>query len=127
VWFEVINLMVPTYTDDLETVRRMCRWLVDKLGPDCPLHFSRFMPNHKLTQLQETPKDVLVEARSIAREEGLRYVYVGNCLDVEDAGTTFCPGCGRAVIRRTGFSVTEMHLAGGQCEFCKTPIAGVWA
>ena len=127
VWFEVINLMVPTYTDDLATVRSMCRWLVDHLGPDCPLHFSRFMPNHKLTQLQEMPKDVLVGARAVAREEGLHYVYVGNCRDVDDAGTTFCPGCQRAVIQRVGFSVTTTRLAGGKCEFCKTPIAGVWA
>ncbi|MGD0899847.1 MAG: AmmeMemoRadiSam system radical SAM enzyme [Thermoguttaceae bacterium] len=126
VWFEVINLVVPTYTDDLATIRQMCRWLVDNLGPDCPLHFSRFHPEHKLTQLQPTPKGVLSDARAVAREEGLRYVYVGNCCDVADAGTTFCPGCGRVVIERTGFSVTAMHLAAGKCDSCRTPIAGVW-
>ena len=33
-WFEVINLVVPTYTDDLEMIRRMCGWMVENLGPD---------------------------------------------------------------------------------------------
>jgi len=45
VWFEVTNLVVPTYTDDLEMIRRMCGWLVENLGPDYPLHFSRFHPD----------------------------------------------------------------------------------
>ncbi len=28
VWVEIINLVVPTYTDNLDTIRRMCGWLV---------------------------------------------------------------------------------------------------
>jgi len=55
VWFEIINLIVPTYTDKPETIKRMCGWLVENLGPDVPLHFSRFHPQHKLTHLPPTP------------------------------------------------------------------------
>ena len=44
VWFEVTNLVVPTYTDKPAMIRRMCDWLVANLGPDYPLHFSRFHP-----------------------------------------------------------------------------------
>ena len=44
VWFEIINLVVPTYTDNLDTIRRMCGWIAKELGPDQPLHFSRFHP-----------------------------------------------------------------------------------
>ncbi len=126
VWFEVINLVVPTYTDDLGQIRRMCDWLVANLGPDRPLHFSRFSPLYRLEHLPPTPVDVLLRAREEARAAGLRYVYIGNVQGVADAGTTFCPGCHRAVIERDIFAVTALRLADGKCRFCQTPIAGVW-
>ncbi len=127
VWFEVINLVVPTYTDQPDSIRPMCRWLVDHVGPDCPLHFSRFQPAHKLTHLPPTPVDVLLEARQIARDAGLHYVYLGNCPEVHDAETTFCPGCKRAVVERNIFSVRTMNLKDGKCGACGTAIAGIWS
>ena len=126
VWFEVINLVVPTYTDDLEMIKRMCGWLVENLGPDRPLHFSRFSPQHKLDHLPPTPVDILVRARDAARALGLHYVYIGNVRDVPDAGTTFCPNCRRAIVERDVFSITAYHLTANKCRFCGTPIAGVW-
>ena len=86
VWFEIINLIVPTYTDDPDTIRRMCGWIAKELGPDRPLHFSRFHPAHKLMHLTPTPVETLVKARDAARDEGLRYVYIGNVPGLEDAG-----------------------------------------
>ncbi len=126
VWFEVINLVVPTYTDDLDQIKRLCGWMVDHLGPDRPLHFSRFNPLYKLDHLPPTPVEVLVKARDLARAAGLRYVYVGNVRDVPDAATTFCPHCHRAVVERDIFAVTASHLTDGRCRYCQTPIAGVW-
>jgi len=126
VWFEITNLIVPTYTDDMEMIRRMCEWLVANLGPDYPLHVSRYHPDHKLTHLPPTPVEVLLQARSVARECGLRYVYVGNVRGVEDAETTFCPNCRRPVVCRDAFSVLSMDVADGKCKFCNTEIAGVW-
>jgi len=126
VWFEVINLIVPTYTDQPGMIRRMCDWLVSNLGPDYPLHFSRFHAAHRLTNLPPTPPDILEEARTIARQAGLHYVYVGNLPQIEDAETTFCPGCKKAVIRRNVFSVESIDLTDGKCNHCGTAIAGVW-
>jgi pyruvate formate lyase activating enzyme len=127
VWFEVINLIVPTYTDKPDEIGRMCRWLLDHAGPDCPLHFSRFHPAHQLTNLPPTPVDILLEAREIARQCGLHYVYIGNVRDVEDSDTTFCPGCKRPVIQRDLMAVTAMDVAGGKCNACGRKIAGVWS
>ena len=127
VWFEITNLVVPTYTDRPEMIRRMCDWLLANLGPDYPLHFSRFHAAHKLTHLPPTPVDVLSEAREIAREAGLHYVYVGNCREVADAETTFCPGCKRPVIKRNIYSVEKIDLDRGKCNSCGTEIAGVWS
>jgi pyruvate formate lyase activating enzyme len=127
VWFEVINLIVPTYTDDVEMIRRMCGWLVENLGPDQVLHFSRFQPQHKLSHLPPTPVDTLLKARAIALAAGLRYVYVGNVRGVPDVETTFCPNCKKALIERDIFAVTALRLEAGKCNFCQTKIAGVWS
>jgi pyruvate formate lyase activating enzyme len=127
VWFEVTNLVVPTYTDKPEMIRRMCDWLVTNLGPDYPLHFSRFHPAHKLTHLPHTPVDTLLEARDIARSAGLNYVYVGNCRDVPDGETTFCPQCKTAIVERNMFSVLAMRVVDGKCQSCGARIPGVWA
>jgi len=129
VWFEVTNLVVPTYTDKPDMIRRMCDWLVDGIGPDYPLHFSRFHPRHKLTHLPPTPVDVLTEAREIARKAGLRHVYIGNVRGVPEAETTFCPNpkCGKTVVDRYGYLVRSVNIKDGRCKFCGTPIAGVWS
>jgi pyruvate formate lyase activating enzyme len=127
VWFEVTNLIVPTYTDKPDMIRRMCDWLVLNLGPDYPLHFSRFHPAHKLTHLPPTPVEILIEARDIARSVGLNYVYIGNCAEVADGETTLCPKCKKPVIERNAFAVKSMRLDGGKCRSCGTPIAGVWS
>jgi pyruvate formate lyase activating enzyme len=104
----------------------MSGWLVENLGPDAPLHFSRFHPQHKLTHLPPTPVDTLIRARDVARTSGLRYVYLGNVRGVPDAETTFCPNCGRAVVERDIFAVTTFHVEAGRCKFCQTKVAGVW-
>jgi len=127
VWFEVTNLIVPTYTDNLEMIRRMCGWLLDNLGPDCPLHFSRFHPAHKLTHLPPTPTEILVAARDLARQAGLHYVYLGNIRGIEGAETTFCPHCGKTVVERDAFFVSVNQIKSGACSSCGTKIAGVWS
>lgn len=127
VWFELINLVVPTYTDKPDTIRRMCAWIAKTLGPDQVLHFSRFHPQHKLTHLPPTPVDTLLKAREVARAEGLHFVYVGNVPGLEDAGTTWCPHCKKAVVERDIFAVKRLDIANGKCRFCGTKIAGVWS
>jgi len=126
IWFEVSNLVVPTYTDDLEMIRTMCDWLLVNLGPDYPHHFLRFHPAHKLAHLPPTPVDTLARARDIARRMGLHYVYVGNVPDLPDAGTTFCPQCNKPVVVREMFFVRKVNLQKGKCGACGTPISGVW-
>jgi pyruvate formate lyase activating enzyme len=126
VWVEIINLIVPTYTDNLDTIRRMCGWIVKEVGPDQPLHFSRFHPQHKLAHLTPTPVETLVKARDAARTEGLYYVYIGNVPGLEGAQTTWCPNCKKSIVERDIFAVTRLDVTGGKCRFCGTKIAGVW-
>lgn len=127
VWFEVTNLVVPTYTDKLDVIRRMCDWLLENVGPDYPLHFSRFHPQHKLDHLPPTPVSILTEARAVARKAGLHYVYIGNVQGVSEAETTLCPNCKKVVVERFIYLVRAVNIEDGRCKFCGSNIAGVWA
>ncbi len=77
VHFEMTHLVVPGYVDKPAMVRAMCQWILDNLGPDHPLHFSRFFPRYKLTRIAPTPIETLTEFRQIALDAGIHHVYVG--------------------------------------------------
>jgi len=89
------------------------------------LHFSRFHPDYKLLNIPPTPYETLKEAREIAMDEGLHYVYIGNVPGAEEVNT-YCPSCEKLLIERKGFFVTEMHVKEGVCEYCGFSIEGVW-
>ncbi|MFQ6101153.1 MAG: AmmeMemoRadiSam system radical SAM enzyme [Anaerolineae bacterium] len=122
---EIVNLVVPTLNDSLEQLRALARWVARDLSPDVPLHFSRFHPEYKLTNLPPTPVETLDRARETALEEGVRFVYVGN-VPGHPGNNTYCPACGKAIIVRQGFTVVEYHLRDGACAYCGEPIPGVW-
>lgn len=123
---EIVNLVVPTLNDNLDELRALARWVLDNLGPDVPLHFSRFYPNYRLMNLPPTPVETLEAARNAALEVGLHYVYIGN-VPGHAGSHTYCPNCGRIVIKRAGMATVEMHIVDGRCAYCHTPIAGVWS
>ena len=125
VWFEMTTLVVPTYVDKPEMIKRMCGWILKELGPNYPLHFLRFFPRYKLTRLPATPIATLEELREIALQEGVRYVYLGNVPG--HLGTqTYCHNCHKIVIGRKGYFITEFNMKDGHCKFCGTPIPGRW-
>jgi len=126
VWFEVTNLVIPGYNDDLEEVKSMCEWLVSNVGPSYPVHFSRFSPSFKLLRVPPTPVKTLEACRDAGLRAGLEYVYVGN-VPGHPAENTYCPNCERIVVGRRGFTITENNLVNGACAHCGHKISGVWA
>ena len=68
---------------------------------------------------------VLQSARDIAVAEGLHHVYIGNVPGL-GAENTNCPNCHKLVVERKGYHIIQNHLKGGHCEFCDTPVSGVW-
>ena len=124
-WLEIVNLLVPGYNDNLEEIKKMCIWIKDNLGTEVPVHFSRFHPTYKLQNLPPTPEETVKKARRICLEAGLNYVYTGNIPD-EEGFTTYCPICGKPIIVRKGYTVTENHIDNGKCEYCGAKIPGVW-
>ena len=78
IWIELTNLIIPGINDDMEMIRRMCRWLVHNGLEGTPLHFSRFFPRYKMQDIPPTPIQTLRTTKQIALEEGIRHVYLGN-------------------------------------------------
>jgi len=126
VFVEITNLVVPTLNDDFALIEKMCRWIVSALGPDVPLHFSRFHPMYKLKHLPPTPVATLEKAARTAMEVGVKYVYIGN-VPGSPYENTRCPGCSRILVARRGYSVLQLNVRQGRCRFCGERIAGVWS
>lgn len=124
-WLEVTTLIVPTMNDDEKTMREQARWLKENIGVEVPFHISRFFPEYKLRNLPTTPVPVLARLRDAALEEGLKYVYLSN-VSPHDGNHTYCPGCGKQIIKRMGFKTLENLLADGKCPGCGFKIAGIW-
>ena len=124
-WTEIVYLMIPTKNDNRNEIREMCRWILGELGPDVPVHFTRFYPQYRLRNLPPTPVSTLRAAREIALEEGLHFVYVGN-VPGDPGENTYCPNCHTVLIRRVGFEILENNLRNGRCPKCGTLIPGVW-
>lgn len=122
-WLEVANLIIPTINDNPAEIRDMSVWIRKNLGADTPLHFTRFYPAYKMKNLKETPITSLEDARNIALDEGLRYVYVTN-IPGHPGGDTYCPNCSGAVINRKGFDVVKTNLKSDRCNSCGKEVAG---
>ncbi len=115
---EITNLIIPTLNDDMNDIRELASWVYHKLGPETPLHFSRFHPANKLKNLIVTPEKTLVKAYEIAKDVGLHYVYLGNIYHPR-YGNTYCPQCNQLAIRRgTLFGTKDLNLVKGHCVKC---------
>jgi pyruvate formate lyase activating enzyme len=126
-WLEIVNLIVPTLNDSDEGIGMLCKWVIENLGSEVPIHFTRFYPTYKLKNLPQTPVSSVEKARQIALAAGIKFAYVGNVPSGHPGESTYCPGCGHQVIKRAGYRVLSFDLDKGKCSKCQTVIPGVWA
>ncbi len=126
VHLEMTTILIPGLNDGDEHIEAMCDWILRELGPDVPLHFSRFYPLYQLSHLPQTPVSTLDRARDTARRVGLEFVYVARVTGHEGENT-FCPGCGEPIIERTGFIIDRVRMEEGKCGRCGTRIPGRWS
>ncbi len=124
IWVEITTLLVPGQNDSEDELKQLAEFLVTHAGPDVPWHISRFHPQYKYADSGSTPLKSLNRAERIGKTAGLRYVYLGN-VPGSEAESTFCPQCGRMLIKRLGYRIIANHIKDSQCPDCSTHIAGV--
>ena len=122
---EIVNLVVPTLNDSDKMLHELADWVISEVGPDVPIHYTRFHPDYKLLNLPPTPIATLERARDIAMSKGIHYAFVGN-VPGHEGNNTYCPKCKKIVVKRSGMFTSEIHLKNGKCEYCSYAIAGVW-
>lgn len=114
---ELTTLLIPGANDSPDEVRNCAKWIYKQCGPFTPWHLTAFRPCYKLLDRPSTPLETLTRSREIAMEEGLKFVYTGNAIDLSGS-TTFCPQCGKPVIRRDVFRITMHADKGLTCKSC---------
>ncbi|HSO25929.1 MAG TPA: AmmeMemoRadiSam system radical SAM enzyme, partial [Methanobacteriaceae archaeon] len=108
--------------DSEEELEALVKFMVEEVGVEVPLHFTRFFPNYKMEDVNPTPIETLINARKMAREEGMRYVYVGNAPGL-DGENTYCYDCGQLLIERDGYGLGKVRVdEKKKCPECGAPI-----
>lgn len=116
---EVTNLIVTGFNDKEAEVDRLIDY-VASVGPDIPLHFSRYYPNYNYKK-PPTPAPILEYAYERGRKK-LHFVYLGN-VPIEEAANTYCPKCGSLLIERMYYRAIIKGLQGRKCAKCGADIA----
>ena len=125
IWHEIVVLLVPTLNDGEKEITELCRWVKEKLGPDVPIHFTRYHPTYKIKNIPPTPVATLGKAREIAITQGLNFAYVGN-VPGNPWENTYCPRCKKMLIKRIIYHTDTSGLKNGKCKYCGYPIPGIW-
>ena len=122
VYTEITNLIVPKVGDNIKDLKKLCKWIVDNLGPETPLHLLQFFPTFKMSGLSRTPEETMEKAYKTAKGEGLKYVFLGN-VHGHKYENTYCPNCGQLLIERTIMGASKFNLENGmRCPKCKEKI-----
>ncbi len=123
VWIELTTLIIPGYNDSPEELRDIARFIAS-VNPEIPWHVTQFYPTYKIIDRPRTPVEKLREARRIGMEEGLRYVYEGN-VPGEGGENTYCASCGKLIIKRYGYIISEKNVKDGACGSCGAKLPGI--
>ncbi len=75
---EITNLIINGYNDSVEEICNLCDFVVNELGPEVPIHFTRAFPYYKMKDIMPTDKSILFEAKKIAKNKGIENIRIGN-------------------------------------------------
>jgi len=121
VWIEITTLIIPTLSDSEKMLKKIAKFIKEKIGPETPWHLSQFSNtvSWRLQTLPPTPKETIERACQIGRDAGLHYVYAGNVLS--NWNNTFCPQCQLLNIEREGYSIKRKDQK-GRCYTCNADL-----
>ncbi|MCM2324854.1 MAG: AmmeMemoRadiSam system radical SAM enzyme [Candidatus Woesearchaeota archaeon] len=122
IWIEITTLVIPGENDSNDELRRIAEFIAS-IDKNMPWHISRFHPDYKMTKNKITPIETLTSAYDIGKRAGLHHVYVGN-VPGNRRENTYCNLCGKLLIKRANYQVTENNIFDNKCRFCGEKIAG---
>jgi pyruvate formate lyase activating enzyme len=126
IWVEVTTLIIPGWNDKESEIKAEAEWLAS-IDPLMPWHVTAFHPDYKMLDTPSTPPESLVRIREIGKMAGLRYLYCGNVATYySDYESTDCHSCGKRLITRLGYRITQDEAKAGRCRYCKAKIPGIW-
>ncbi len=117
---EMIHLVVTGINDNKMKIEGLIKKHLDILGPETPLHFTRYFPAYRYLN-PPTPTDILEFAYKEARRQGIYYPYIGN-IPGHPFENTYCPYCGTLLIERVGYRITRWEIKGKNCPHCKKEV-----
>lgn len=124
VHLELTTLLIDGYNDASAEIRGIADFIAS-IDPNLPWHISRFFPLYKMKGGEVTRRENIIEAYNTGKAAGLKYVYAGN-VKSDKYESTYCPSCGRLLIKRDGYNVSENNIVSGNCKFCGHKIYGVF-
>jgi pyruvate formate lyase activating enzyme len=114
---EVITNIIPGMNDDDAQLGGIAKWIASDLGGLTPWHVTRFYPQYNLTDVPATPVATIEKAISLGKKEGLKFIYGGN-IPGHSSENTVCYNCHNLIVRRLGYEIDVLGLAGTHCKFC---------
>ena len=125
VWLEVTTLLIPWYNTNPDELKRAAEWLAS-ISTDIPWHLTAFHPDWKMMDVPPTSPEELLMAYEIAKQAGMKYVYVGN-MYLPWYEDTYCPNCWEKLIVRSGFASRQLWEEPWVCHKCWTKIPWLWS
>lgn len=125
VWIELTTLIIPGLNEDKKILTEIAKRIKNELGENIPWHLNAYYPACEFswkTYIPPTPAEILERAYEIAKEEGLKYIYIGNIPD-HPKQNTYCPCCGKLLIERSALKLKGYYLdEEKRCPHCKEKI-----
>ncbi|MFH0970988.1 MAG: AmmeMemoRadiSam system radical SAM enzyme [Candidatus Micrarchaeota archaeon] len=125
IWVEVTTLLIPGWNDNEKELKAAANWLAF-VDPEMPWHVTAYHPDYHFKDAPSTPKELLVKAREIGMNAGLKHIYCGNIRNAREYETTYCPKCNKALIVRDGYFIAENNMQEGKCCKCSYKLKGIW-
>jgi len=118
---EIVNLVVSGVNDDENALRWVIENHLKHVGPETPLHFTRYFPAYKFHN-PPTTVETLEKAYEMAKKAGVSYPYIGNVAG-HKYENTYCPTCGEKLIKRYGYYVLKYAVTEDKkCPKCGAAI-----
>lgn len=118
---EIVNLVVTGVNDAEEALRDLIRRHLDAVGPETPLHFTRYHPAHQM-RAPPTSLHTLEHAYDLASQAGVAFPYLGN-VPGHRGENTYCPSCGQLLMERRSYAIVQNSITPTrQCPSCQREI-----